>query len=156
MAGISQPVDVASPGYQISRPLFPAETTNPRRSSKSQRWYQTSPDAASCFAVLLRAAAQEVKFFNAVDLVTLLAAVRNRDGGIVDLSQDDFVLEEEGRVQTIRYFSQESNLPVTFACSWIRAAASLHVLESERKASYVFLDRMLREGDPSLHCQIRY
>jgi hypothetical protein len=43
-------------------------------------------------AALARAVAQEATFSTSVDLVTLLATVRNRDGGIVnDLNQDDFV-----------------------------------------------------------------
>jgi VWFA-related protein len=100
------------------------------------------------FAVLFRAVAQEAKFSTSVDLVMLLAAVRNRDGGIVnDLSQDDFVLEEDGRIQTIRYFSRESNLSLTLGLLVDTSRSQLHVLEPERKASYVFLDRMLREDD---------
>jgi hypothetical protein len=63
-------------------------------------------------AAFARAAAQEVTFSTSVDVVTLLATVRNRNGAIVnDLNQDDFVLEEDGRPQTIRYFSRESNIP---------------------------------------------
>jgi VWFA-related protein len=102
-------------------------------------------------SVLFRAsarAAQEVTFSTSVDLVTLLATVRNPDGGIVnDLNQDDFVLEEDGRPQTIRYFSRESNLPLTLGLLVDTSRSQLHVLEPERKASYAFLDRMLREGD---------
>src|SRR5271170_6688775 len=97
---------------------------------------------------LARAAAQEATFSTSVDVVTLLATVRNRDGGIVnDLNQDDFVLEEDGRHQTIRYFSRESNLPLTLGLLVDTSRSQVQVLEPERKASYVFLDRMLREGD---------
>lgn len=93
-------------------------------------------------------AAQEAKFSTSVDLVTLLATVRNRDGGIVsDLNRDDFILEEDGRPQTICYFSRESNLPLTLGLLVDTSRSQLNVLEPERKASYVFLDHMLREGD---------
>ena len=99
-------------------------------------------------AALARAVAQEATFSTSVDLVTLLATVRNRDGGIVnDLNQDDFVLEEDGRPQTIRYFSRESNLPLTLGLLVDTSRSQLHVLEPERKASYAFLDRMLRNDD---------
>jgi VWFA-related protein len=101
-------------------------------------------------AAIARAArpAQEVTFSTSIDLVTLLATVRNRDGRIVnDLNQDDFILEEDGRPQTIRYFSRESNLPLTLGLLVDTSRSQLHVLEPERKASYAFLDRMLREGD---------
>ena len=99
-------------------------------------------------AALARAAAQEVTFSTSVDLVTLLATVRNRGGGIVnDLNRDDFVLEEDGRPQTIRYFSRESNLPLTLGLLVDTSRSQLEVLEPERKASYVFLDRVLRNDD---------
>jgi VWFA-related protein len=99
-------------------------------------------------AALARAAAQEVTFSTSVDVVTLLATVRNRHGGIVsDLNQDDFLLEEDGRPQTIRYFSRESNLPLTLGLLVDTSRSQLHVLEPERKASYAFLDHMLRKDD---------
>lgn len=99
-------------------------------------------------AALARAAAQEAKFSTSVNLVTLLATVRNSDGGIVnDLNADAFVLEEDGRPQTIRYFSRDSNLPLTLGLLVDTSRSQLNVLEKERKASYTFLDRMLHEGD---------
>jgi VWFA-related protein len=103
------------------------------------------------FGALARAAAQEVTFSTSVDVVTLLATVRNRDGSIVnDLNRDDFVLEEDGRPQTIRYFSRESNLPLTLGLLVDTSRSQLKVLEPERKASYAFLDHLLREGDQAL------
>lgn len=97
---------------------------------------------------LVRGTAQEVTFSTSVELVTLLATVRNRDGGIVkDLNQEDFLLEEDGRPQTIRYFSREFNVPLTLGLLVDTSRSQLHVLEPERKASYAFLDRMLREDD---------
>ena len=49
-----------------------------------------------------------------VKLVHVLATVRNKKGEIVrNLTKDDFTLDEDGRPQTIQYFSQESDLPLT-------------------------------------------
>jgi hypothetical protein len=102
-------------------------------------------------AALARAAAQESTFSTSVDVVTLLATVRDRNGGIVnDLNRDDFALEEDGRPQTIRYFSRESNLPLTLGLLVDTSRSQLRFLEPERKASYAFLDRMLREDDQAL------
>jgi VWFA-related protein len=98
--------------------------------------------------VIAPAAAQEVRFSASVNLVTLLATVRDGDGGIIDdLNQDDFVLEEDGRPQTIRYFSRESNLPLTIGLLVDTSRSQRQVLEPERKASYAFLDHMLRKDD---------
>jgi VWFA-related protein len=99
-------------------------------------------------AALGRVAAQEVRFSTSVNVVTLLATVRNRDGRLVnDLNQDDFVLEEDGRPQTIRYFSRESNIPLTLGLLVDTSRSQIGVLKSEHKASYAFLDHMLREED---------
>lgn len=69
--------------------------------------------AIPALAVPLCAAAQEASFSTSVKLVNLLVTVRDRDGRIVrDLTKDDFELKEDGRRQTIRYFSQESGLPL--------------------------------------------
>jgi len=78
----------------------------------------------------------------------LLATVRNRDGSIVnDLNPDDFILEEDGRPQTIRYFSRESNLPLTLGLLVNTSRSQLHSLEPELKASYAFLNCMRRKED---------
>ncbi len=97
---------------------------------------------------LARAAAQEATFSASVDLVTLLATVRNRAGGIVnDLNRDDFLLKEDGRQQIIRYFSRESDVALTLGLLVDTSGSQAEVLEPERRASFAFLDHMLREDD---------
>jgi VWFA-related protein len=124
------------------------ETPPPGKPSERTGMKATLSRRSLLLAALVRAAAQEVTFSGSVDLVTTLATGRNRDGGIVnDLNQNDFVLEEDGRSQTIHYFSRESNLPLTVGLLVDTSRSQVQVLEPERKASYVFLDRMLREGD---------
>jgi VWFA-related protein len=99
-------------------------------------------------AALFRARAQDATFSTIVDLVTLLATVRNRDGAIVNnLEQNDFVLEEDGRPQTIRFFARETSAPLTIGLLVDTSRSQLQVLEAERAASYTFLDRVLREND---------
>jgi len=46
-------------------------------------------------------------------VVNVFATVRNKSGKIIKgLTRDDFVLDEEGRAQSIKFFSQESSLPL--------------------------------------------
>jgi hypothetical protein len=53
---------------------------------------------------------QDAAFSSDVKVVSLLATVRDHSGTIVgNLTKDDFQLEEDGRPQTIRYFSRESD-----------------------------------------------
>src|SRR5882757_680859 len=91
-------------------------------------------------------AQKETTFSSDVKVVNVLATVRNKQGEIVrNLTQDDFVLEEDGRPQTIRYFSQETDLPLTLGLLVDTSLSQRRVLEQERDASYRFLDRVLRE-----------
>ena len=47
-----------------------------------------------------------------VDLVNVLCTVRNKAGGLVgNLSKDDFTLLEDGKPQTIKYFTRETDIP---------------------------------------------
>jgi len=85
--------------------------------------------AAALFALILVAApawAQDpVTFKKTVNLVNVLATVRDRHGRLIDnLSQDDFILREDGVPQKIRYFSRETDLPSLSAFLSTPAAAS--------------------------------
>lgn len=79
-----------------------------------------------------------------VKVVTLPVTVRDKHGKIVrDLTSDDFTLQEDGRPQTIRYFSQEANLPLTLGLLVDTSRSQTNVLDAERNASRGFLDQML-------------
>lgn len=79
-----------------------------------------------------------------VKVVTLPVTVRDKHGAIVrDLTKDDFTLQEDGRPQTIRYFSQEANLPLTLGLLVDTSRSQTSVLDAERNASRSFLDQML-------------
>jgi VWFA-related protein len=86
------------------------------------------------------------KFSTDVKVVSLYATVRNKQGQIVrDLTKDDFMLDEDDRPQEIRYFSQESNLPLTLGLLVDTSGSQRRVLPDERTASYRFLQQVLRE-----------
>ena len=80
-----------------------------------------------------------------VNLVNLLAVVRDEHGRFVkDLPESDFLLEEDGRPQKIRHFSQESNLPLTLGLLLDTSASMTRVLDDERQAAHGFLKEVLR------------
>jgi len=92
------------------------------------------------------ALAQDAAATIAVDVkvVTLPVTVRDKHGKIVaDLTKDDFTLQEDGRPQTIKYFSREANLPLTLGLLVDTSRSQTNVLEAERNASRSFLDQML-------------
>jgi VWFA-related protein len=81
-----------------------------------------------------------------VRVVNLLATVRNKQGQIIhDLNKDDFALEEDGRPQTIRYFSRETDLSLTLGLLVDTSLSQRRVLGQERSASSTFLNQVLRE-----------
>jgi VWFA-related protein len=97
----------------------------------------------------IAASAQEVPTFSTrVNVVSLLATVRDRDGRIINnLTPDDFVLSEDGVPQKIRYFSRESDLPLTIGLLVDTSRSQTRVLDEESSASYRFLDQVLREDE---------
>ena len=81
-----------------------------------------------------------------VKTVSVLATVRDKHGKIVsNLSKEDFALQEDGRPQTINYFARESDLPLRLGLLVDTSLSQRRVLDSERSASYSFLDHLLRE-----------
>ena len=90
---------------------------------------------------------EEANFSTDVKVVNILATVRTKAGQIVnDLTKDDFSLTEDGRSETIKYFSRESDLPLTIGLLVDTSLSQAKVLDSERSASFQFVDQVLREG----------
>ncbi len=90
-------------------------------------------------------------FSTSLNVVDVLATVRTKKNEIVrDLTKDDFLLTENGRPQTISYFSKESELPLTVGLMIDTSMSQQKVLESERTASFRFLDQVLRESKDKL------
>jgi len=97
---------------------------------------------------LLRAQQQNSPpgFSTTVKVVNLFATVRDKQGKVVtDLTQNDFLLDEEGTPQTIRYFSRETDLPLTLGLLVDTSGSERNVLPDERSASFRFLDKVMRE-----------
>jgi VWFA-related protein len=87
----------------------------------------------------------DTKFSTDVKVVNVLATVRDKQGKIVsDLAKDDFDLSEEGRPQVIRYFSRETDLPLTLGLLVDTSLSQREVLGEEREASRRFVEKVLR------------
>ena len=83
-----------------------------------------------------------------VDVVNLLCSVRNKAGGLVgNLSKDDFVLLEDGKPQTIKYFTRETDIPLTIGLLIDISGSQARLIEDERRAAYQFFSQVLRKKD---------
>ena len=81
-----------------------------------------------------------------VNVVNVLATVRDKHGKIInDLGRQDFTLTEDGRPQSIRYFTRETDLPLSLGLLVDTSLSQSRVLDQERSASHSFLDQMVRE-----------
>lgn len=92
------------------------------------------------------ARAQQATFSTGVNVVNVLVTVRDKQGQLVrDLAKNDFTLEEDGRVQTIRYFSAQAGEPLTIGLLVDVSGSQRTVLAEQRRASRQFLDQVLRK-----------
>jgi len=90
-------------------------------------------------------AAPETRFSADVDVVNILATVRDRSGNVVrGLTAADFLLEDEGWPQTVRYFNRETDLPLTLGLLVDTSFSQERLLGGERVASRRFFARILR------------
>jgi VWFA-related protein len=109
-----------------------------------RRWLASTVTLLS--GIPLRGQPPDVRYSADVSVVNVLATVRDKQGRIVrDLTKDDFTLAEDGRPQTIRYFSTQTDLPLTLGLLADVSESQRRLLATERGASYRFLDQVLRE-----------
>jgi VWFA-related protein len=80
-----------------------------------------------------------------VDLVNILFSVRDRRGRLVsNLTQADFTIEEEGWPQTVKYFSRQTDLPITLGLLVDTSISQGAIIEQEKMASSQFFSQVLR------------
>src|SRR5271154_2396245 len=111
-------------------------------------WRQFASASVLLLLVPVNTPGQEDPTFSTdVKVVNILATVRTKAGQIVnDLTKDDFSILENGRPEAIKYFSRESDLPLTIGLMVDTSMSQARVLEKERSASFQFVDQVLREG----------
>ena len=83
-----------------------------------------------------------------VDVVQLFFNVKDKKGGLIPgLTKDDFQISEDGKPQTIKYFTAESNLPLTLGILIDASGSQERVLPMEKEVGGAFLNEILRPKD---------
>jgi len=83
-----------------------------------------------------------------VNVVQLFFNVKDKKGALIpNLSKDSFQVFEDGKPQTIKYFSAESQLPLTLGILIDTSASQQNVLPMEQEVGGAFLSQILREKD---------
>jgi VWFA-related protein len=83
-----------------------------------------------------------------VNVVQLFFNVKDRKGALIpSLTKNDFDILEDGKPQTIKYFTAESNLPLTLGILIDSSGSQQRVLEMEKEVGGNFLNEILRDKD---------
>ena len=99
-----------------------------------------------CLAVLL--AAQDQTFRMNVQLVSVLATVKNAKGGLVgSLTKDDFTILDEGEPQPIRVFDKQSGIPLVIALLIDSSGSTAKDLKFEKESGSRFIHNIVRPQD---------
>jgi VWFA-related protein len=83
-----------------------------------------------------------------VNIVNVLCSVRTKSGGLVpDLTKEDFTLYENGQKQEVKYFTRETDLPLTIGLLVDVSRSQENLIEVERRAAYQFFSQVLGPKD---------
>src|SRR5215813_293519 len=126
---------------QIPPPPIPTMPQPPPQSQPSEdsapapQDQEKDQDAAATFKV-------------GVDVVQLFFNVKDKKGALIpDQTKDNFQVFEDNKPQTIKYFSSNSNLPLTLGILIDTSASQTRVLEAEKEVGGAFLRNVLKEKD---------
>jgi VWFA-related protein len=81
------------------------------------------------------------------DVVNVYAIVREKKRPIADLNREDFELTEDNVPQQIRYFSRETDTPLTLGMMIDTSPSQQRVLGVEQEEAETFLRQVLRPKD---------
>jgi VWFA-related protein len=91
---------------------------------------------------------QTPTFRKNVNLVNLFFTVKDKHGALIpNLSKDQFDILEEGKPQTIKFFTPENNLPLTLGIMIDSSLSMERMLPDEKIVAADFLRRVLRDKD---------
>ncbi len=93
---------------------------------------------------------QAVETFKvAVNVVNLLFNVKTKKNGalVPNLTKDGFEVFEDGKPQTIKYFTAETNLPLTLGILFDTSGSQRHVLDMQKQIGGAFLRELMTAKD---------
>src|SRR5271157_3947393 len=83
-----------------------------------------------------------------VDVVNVLASVRDKKGALIpNLAKEDFTILEDGKPQPIKYFTRETDLPLTIGLLIDVSGSQRNLIQIERNAASQFFAQVLQKKD---------
>jgi VWFA-related protein len=87
-------------------------------------------------------------------LVNIPVVVHDKKGALVqNLTKDNFLLQVDGKPQTIRYFNRDTDLPLTLGLLVDVSLSQRDAIDDERTASFAFLDDTITSRDKAFIVQ---
>ena len=104
--------------------------------------------ALACLGVIAAQEASDTVLRVDVNVVNVLFSVRDKKGALIgDLKQEDFTVLEEGKQQTIKHFTRETDLPLTLGLLVDISGSQANLIEVEKHAAGQFFSKVLRPKD---------
>src|ERR1700675_3067620 len=83
-----------------------------------------------------------------VNVVQLFFNVKDKHGTLIpNLTKADFEVNEDGKPQTIKYFTAETNLPLTLGILIDSSGSQRNVIDMEKEVGGAFLRQILTDKD---------
>ena len=83
-----------------------------------------------------------------VNVVQLFFNVKDKHGALIpNLTKDDFEVREDSTPQTVKYFTAETNLPLTLGIMIDASGSQRNVLDMEKEVGGAFLHQILTDKD---------
>lgn len=83
-----------------------------------------------------------------VNVVQLFFNVKDKHGALIpNLTKNDFEVSEDGKPQTIKYFTAETNLPLTLGIMIDASGSQRNVIDMEKEVGGAFLRQILTDKD---------
>jgi VWFA-related protein len=83
-----------------------------------------------------------------VNVVQLFFNVKDKKGGLIpNLTKEDFAIAEDGKPQAIKYFTAETNLPLTIGIMIDSSGSQRNVIDMEKEVGGAFLRQILNDKD---------
>lgn len=89
-----------------------------------------------------------------IEVVNVYAVVREHDRLIPNLDKGDFEIAEDNVPQQVRYFSRQTDTPLTMAIAVDTSGSQQKVLPIEQEQAKIFLNQVLRPKD--LACVLHF
>jgi VWFA-related protein len=87
-------------------------------------------------------------FKASANVVSVFFNVKDKHGMLIpNLNKEDFDVAEDSKPQTIKYFTAESNLPLTLGILIDSSGSQLRVLDMEKEVGGAFLKQILTDKD---------